>query len=283
MGLRSALKATATSLVPQSVRETCLDLYYLAIDDGRRVFVRQDPLVPPKRLLRISTDPNIDFRESGRTLLTFLIQHCSLRPDHTVLDVGCGVGRLAVALTGYLDGAGRYEGFDIVPEEIAWCQKHITTRFPNFTFQLANVRNSTYNPSGRLRASEHHFPFGDDRFDVVVLASVFTHMFSDEVEHYLTEVARVLKRGGRCFLSFYLLNEQSRQGIEAGTSTFNFRNERGECRVQSAVNPELAVAHAEDRLRTLFERRHLSIDEVLYGTWSSHTTQEQDLIVVHKR
>ena len=80
---------------------------------------RRDGLTPPKRLLRVSTQPTSDFRETGRVLRDFLIAHCGLQPGHRVLDVGCGVGRLAVALTSYLNTDGRYEGFDIVPEQIA--------------------------------------------------------------------------------------------------------------------------------------------------------------------
>lgn len=282
MGLRSAIEATARSLVPKSVRPICLDLYYLAIDGARGVFVRQDPLVPPKRLLRISTDPHRDFRQSGLALLHFLVEHCALRPDHSVLDVGCGVGRVAVALTGYLGALGRYQGVDVVPQEIAWCQEHIASRFPNFNFQLANVHNSTYNPAGQTPASEHRFPFDDRSFDLVVLASVFTHMLGDDVEHYLDEMGRLLKCGGRGFLSFYLLNEESRARIDAGKSLFDFSYELGSCRVQSAVNPELAVAHDEGRVKRMLQRCHLSIDNVLYGTWSSRQTQEQDLIIVSR-
>src|SRR5205085_890333 len=38
-----------------------------------------------------------------------------LEPDHRVLDVGCGLGPLAVGLAPYL-AAGRYDGFDVHAE-----------------------------------------------------------------------------------------------------------------------------------------------------------------------
>lgn len=37
---------------------------------------------------------------------------CDLKPGEVVLDVGCGVGRMAVPLTGFLSPKGRYEGFE---------------------------------------------------------------------------------------------------------------------------------------------------------------------------
>jgi SAM-dependent methyltransferase len=264
------------------MRPFLLNLYCLTLDGLDLLRGRKDALTPPRRLLRLATDPASDFRETGLAFLDFLIGHCGLRPDHKVLDVGCGVGRIAVALTGHLDPDGRYEGFDIATQEIAWCQEHISTRFPRFRFQAADVHNLTYNPKGRVRASEYRFPFDDDSFDLVVLASVFTHMLSRDMEQYVTEVARVLRQGGRCFASFYLLNDESRKNIGAGTSAFDFASTVDDCRVQKAASPESAVAHDEDRVRALFARCQLSMDAVFHGTWSSRNVQVQDIVVASR-
>ena len=48
-----------------------------------------------------------------------------------MLDVGCGTGRMAVPLTGYLSDE-EYEGFDLMPEVIEWCQENITPDIPTF-------------------------------------------------------------------------------------------------------------------------------------------------------
>ena len=218
MGLKTSLESRIKPLVPKNLRPSVLNLYCLMLDAVALIRGRRDALTPPRRLLRFATDPNSDFGETGRGFVDFLVRQCGLRPDHKVLDVGCGVGRVAVALAGHLEQEGRYEGFDIVPQEIEWCQKHISTRFPNFSFQLADVRNLTYNPKGKVRASEYRFPYDDGSFDFVVLASVFTHMLSRDMDRYVTEVSRVLKHGGRCFISFYLLNDKARKNIGAGIS-----------------------------------------------------------------
>ncbi len=269
-------------LVPKRLRPLLLNLYCLMLDGIAFVRGRRDELTPPKRLLRFATAPHSDFGETGRDFVDFLVRQCALRPDHRVLDVGCGVGRVAVALTGYLDSNGGYEGFDIVPQEVAWCTTHVSSKFPNFRFQLADVRNLTYNPKGGTRASEYRFPYDDGSFDLVVLASVFTHMLSRDMERYLMEVSRVLKRGGRCFISFYLLNDEARKNIEAGTSAFDFPTAIDLCRVEKANNPESAVAHEEDRVRQLFGRCELLIDAVFYGTWSSQKAQVQDIILASR-
>lgn len=46
--------------------------------------------------------------------------------------------------------------------------------------------------------------------------SVFTHMFIGEIRHYVDEIARVLRPGGRGTLSYSLLTEESNAAIVAG-------------------------------------------------------------------
>jgi SAM-dependent methyltransferase len=253
------------------------------IRDARDVVLgRRDALTPPRHLLRISTDPAADFRDTGRTLVRFLASECGLTPDCAVLDVGCGVGRLAVALTGYLGDQGRYEGFDVVPEEIAWCARHISPRFPRFAFHVADVRSQTYHPDGAVPASAYRFPFDDDQFDVVVVASVFTHLLTADMTRYVAEVARVMAPGGRCLASYYLMNERARAGIRTGTSVFTFANDVQACHVERADRPDVAVAHDETPVRDLYARRGLVIDRIFFGKWPVAPVQDQDLVVARR-
>ena len=68
--------------------------------------------------------------------------------------------------------------------------------------------SSHYNPTGHYLNSEYRLPFPDGDFGVVFLCSVFTHMLPDGVANYIREISRVLKRGGRCVSSFFLLNQR---------------------------------------------------------------------------
>ena len=116
------------------------------------------------------------------------------RAQHAV-DLGCGVGRAAVALIPELT-TGSYEGFDVVPGFIRWCRREITSRHPQFRFRVADVGNRQYNRGGGGPATRFTFPYPDDSFDLALAASVFTHMEPDGIRRYLAESRRVLRPGG---------------------------------------------------------------------------------------
>ncbi len=203
-----------------------------------------------------------------------------LRPEHRLLDIGSGIGNLALALIGYLRGG--YDGIEIHPEAVAWCQRAITPRHPTFRFHRADVASRAYNPYGRVPASGYRFPFPDQSFDFIFLGSVFTHMLPDGVERYLHEISRLLAPGGVCIASYFLLNDETRNGVEAGHSFMSFQVEHssGLCRLHDAAMPEAAVALDETFVRRIHEEAHLHIRDIRRGRWWSGEPHDQDVLTI---
>lgn len=255
------------------------DQYWLAR------FGRQSSLVPPVQLMHDGPQSYKDFKQNGAEFLSHYVKLCGLQPDEHMLDVGSGIGRKTLPLVNYLSERGSYDGLELVKSGVDWCTEKYTSRYPNFRFQLIDVYNKLYNPEGKNRADEYRFPFPDEQFDFVVLNSVFTHMLARDVENYLGEVARVLKTGGRCFISFFLLNDESSSLIEQGRSTIELRHQRGSAHAVSDERPELAIGFDEEYVAGLYERFGLEIRRPIYsGSWCGRNefVSYQDLIVAFK-
>jgi len=256
-------------------------VYRIATLVDRIVRWRSDALVPPAHLrvyyYRI-WNPKAFTRagEVARTELTIR----GLRPEHRVLDIGSGIGNLAISLAGYLHGG--YDGVEIHPEAVAWCQRTITPRHPNFRFHRADVASRAYNPHGVVPASAYRFPFRDQSFDFIFLASVFTHMLPDAVEHYLHEISRLLVPGGVCVASYFLLNDETRTGVDQGRSfmTFSVQHPSGFCRLHDATIPEAAVAIEEMFVQRIHDEAGLRIRDIRRGRWWSGEADEQDVLAV---
>jgi SAM-dependent methyltransferase len=258
--------------LPRRVRWTLRRLYFLPSELIERLAGDAGALTPPKS--RIFTGSVDDFAQTGEDLVDHLVELGCLDQESEVLDVGSGMGRLAVALLRYRDGSGRYEGLDIVPAGIDWCQSKIASQHPNFRFTLADIYNKEYNPRGRLKASDYRFPYADGRFDLVVLVSVFTHMLPDDMEHYVAEISRALKPGGHCYATYSLLDEESLRRMHAGESQRRFTRVGPHWVVDPKV-PELALAYDEAYVRALF-RRHGQSCGVHYGSWSGRPIPADD-------
>ena len=149
---------------------------------------RQDPGIPPRR----SRDfvGGGDFRDAGREFVGHLRELADLQPDDRVLEVGSGIGRIALPLTEELDSQGSYNGIEIVKRGVRWCDANITAKHPNFRFDHADIVNGTYNRRGTISADTYRFPFPRDSFDLAFLTSVFTHLLGPTVEHYVAELER---------------------------------------------------------------------------------------------
>jgi len=243
-----------------------------------RIVHRRGPLLPPAHL-RIyyygTWDPEAFARACA--IRTELISR-GLRPEHRLLDIGCGIGNLAIGLKDYLQGG--YDGLDIHPEAIAWCQRTLTPRYPGFRFHRADIASRAYNPDGRESAAAYRFPFPDRTFDFIFLASVFTHMMPDAVERYLHEISRLLTPGGTCIESYFLLNDETRPAVEAARSfmSFGIRHPSGVCLLHDAAVPEAAVAYDEGFVRRLHDEAGLRIHDVRRGTWWNGTLHDQDVV-----
>ncbi len=277
------MKSSLKQVVPSSLRPVLRRFYHFYLDTLDIVRGRRDSLTAPRHISCIGAGDSRKIREE---FLKYFIEFGGLKPEHQVLDVGCGTGRMAAALLRYLHSSGSYDGFDIVKSGIDWCQKKITVLRPQFQFKHADIINKAYNPLGTYQASRYKFPYSDASKDFVFLTSVFTHMLPLEVANYLSEIARVMKKGATGVITFFLINAESRRLLVAGKTHQNFLYDHRGFWTTDPETPETAIAYDEFRVRQLFENSGLEIiDPTHYGSWSGRKDflSYQDLLIARKK
>ena len=232
---------------------------------------RRDRALPPMRMRFVGAG---DFRAVGEEIVKLLTTVGEMQPDDRVLDIGCGVGRVALPLTRVLTST--YDGFDVVKSAIRWCQRNITPRHPNFRFQHANLYNSFYNRRG-VSASQYRFPYDDASFDFAFATSVFTHLDVDSTRNYLNEAHRVLRNGGRLLATFFVLGAGHVPG-------FDFAHRFGGYALLDPKNPEEAIAFDADFLRTLAPESKWRVVRFERGAWTGRIDAPtfQDTAVLEK-
>jgi len=122
--------------------------------------------------------------ETAKWLISFFEKHKTLT-DVSILDWGCGPGRIIRHLPPLLDKSCRCYGTDYNSRYVKWCAKNI----PEVTFKPNNL--------------EPPLPFEKETFDIIYGISIFTHL--SEKMHYawFDELFRVLKPGGILLLSLH--------------------------------------------------------------------------------
>ncbi len=111
-----------------------------------------------------------------------VLSYAGLRDGMSLIDYGCGSGRLAHALGGKLNV--EYLGIDIVETLL----RYAASKSPQgFTF---------------LKHQELNVPVVSNVADMICAFSLFTHLLPAESYIYIQDMHRVLKNGGRLVFSF---------------------------------------------------------------------------------
>ena len=198
-----------------------------------------------------------------------LINFGGLKPGDQVLDIGCGVGRVALPLAGFLDAAGGYVGFDISRRAVKSCQRRFARTRPDFAFVWLDVRNGDYNAAGAVAETEARFPCDDASIDLAFAASVFSHVRMDTVGRYLAEAARVLKPGGRLLFTAYALTPARRAAIARHETRLALLDWSETSMVMDPRSPERAIAHDAEAIGVAIEAAGLQpFADWRRGDWS---------------
>jgi ubiquinone/menaquinone biosynthesis C-methylase UbiE len=205
--------------------------------------------MPPREFMELvcGREENLveQFKWAGAVVTRMLEDESMLMPGTSFLDVGCGCGRVARFLL--QKPIGSYTGFDRHPGMIQWCRENISRHVRNFDFQYHSV-SSAYKTldghDGTQPAGKFIFPYQNESFDAVLLASIFTHMPLEESAHYLKELYRVVRLEGKVLLSVFLTDgEPHSNGVDFHYNSKGFLSKVAEAGFAQKLKEELRGHH----------------------------------------
>ena len=261
-------------------------LYYFPADVLDKIQGKGHKYVPPRGSIYTGSPANAEaYIEQGRRQLDLLKTHINVKPDDTILDIGSGIGRTAIALTEYLKPEGNYKGFDVVKLGVDWCNSKIGKDFSNFEFKYVPLFNDLYNTSN-LKAEDFDFPYNKNSFDKVFSFSVFTHMQIDEIQNYFKEIHRVLKSDGLAFSTFFLYDDTVEHHISK-ENKFKFPVKKNGYRLMNEEVKSGNIAIHKTTLKAMLAKENLEIVNIIDGFWKdkskySKEASYQDIVVFKK-
>ena len=228
-----------------------------------------------------------EFYAVGRAILNGLVNEAGLTPDDHVLDIGCGTGRVAFALADYLSTKGCYTGFDVAASGLAWMIRHLPPAAAPFRIVRADVFNTEYRQQTAARADAYRFPVSDGRVDVAFATSVFTHLLPPDAAHYLHEIGRSLRPGGRAYVTAFLMTPERLVPAQQGRAFVTFHPYGDVAHVGAPKVPEAMIAFDEKTFMDWVAQAGLELaPPVKYGHWCGEARapgQEfQDILVLRK-
>ncbi len=242
-------------------------------------------MLPGKEYIdRVNRNSAFNFQSNAFKWLGYLIQRTGIKPTDSILDIGCGIGEIAYGLTYYLTPRGRYEGIEFSEKVIDWAQQEITSRKRNFNFQWHNIYHPLCNSKGTMHTTEFILPYPEASFDVICISNLFYHLSSIDLCHYLHQIQRVLKIGGKCLFACFLINYETEKLIadDKSSQPLVYEVEGGFC--LDPELPEKTVGFQESLLIDWIKESNLTIVGKYYGSWCGRKSfTYQDLLIVEKK
>lgn len=192
-----------------------------------------------------------------------LEKYCGLDSSSSLLDWGCGAGRLAVGVREHFGQIRDYHGVDIQAELIDWANENLTG--PGFRFTHVNVSNERYNPDG---SPERTLAAAPGTVDVFYAYSVFSHMNDEDTQAYLKLIEESLSTHGRAFVTCFV--EEDVPGWVENPQGYGPLDWKGRLHCT-----RFARWHFEDHVNAA----RLAVDRFEYGK----ETDGQSLYVLRKR
>ncbi|MGQ9427199.1 class I SAM-dependent DNA methyltransferase [Gilvimarinus sp. F26214L] len=165
--------------------------------------------------LRVEADPREAiggmWEEIGRLQFDFLLSR-KLKPQHRMLDIGCGTLRGGQHFIRYLKPGG-YHGTDISAKAIAFARQFVEEN------GLADKKPQLLLSTGKdLKFQE----FGNQTFDFILAQSVFTHLKPEHIRECFQNIGRLMEPASVFYFTYFPADAFGQTGLKDFCYPFPF-------------------------------------------------------------
>jgi SAM-dependent methyltransferase len=258
-----------------------------------------------RRTKNLKLIPDFKNRRGGKTsyaewahvigiFQTIIYQTIAKKEGNIILDIGCGTGLLGIASEPFISSDGTYTGIDVMIDDINFCKAHF--KFKNYNFIHLDVANPSYASSQSSKLVP--WPIADGSQDLVTALSVWTHLNETDAIFYFKEIARVLKKGAKAIITFFVLNEEYKDSLKKrsnDTGRFHSTNQNDWIfdvkaynsenwfTTKYATNPEDVIGVTQEAINILLKTSGLKMIQYYPGNWKEYPgVFFQDILILEK-
>lgn len=225
--------------------------------------------------------------------LPFLMRQ-GLTPGSALLDYGCGLGRMAYAVSKYLDPQrGAYFGYEPNQTSLTYL-RDAWAPLPHFHFagtelppeeDYIAIHQQAQRTGGTSAGLARLGDLCTRPIDVQYSSSVFTHMWRNDIVALLKEMTRVLAPAGVCVNTWLCVDDFAAYILRCGLADRTLQHRVKDVLTYSLDNPLTCAAYEWDTVQGIYHDAGHEITEVLWGSWSGRDNgvHYQDIIVSRPR
>lgn len=222
--------------------------------ENRRTHIDVDKYLKSNDVKSVLSETTSNFIGMNPFFLDYLLKDSKIIDNHKVLEIGCSIACLSLPIIKYLKN-GQYIGVDCDRKCIEWARTHIGSCC-NALFRCVREND------------KFQLPFDNEEFDLIYSTTTFTTLSSSYLSRYLSEINRVLRKGGLLIINIFISNNSILAQLSARKNKVKLiiKNDN-KVSIVSHYN-EHVIIQDDSFIGKCANKNNFTLKEIIFGNWN---------------